>query len=314
MWKNWFCLHTGAKENSPGIDEPKAVVAPAKHSIVLPPLPAATAIPGIDHQPAHNLSVVSSPRTGGAGDGRGETRNAAASLPQIGSCRGKTSLQSEPSELANHEVEPLYLSGGKEGVTLPALVGQLSELEFPSGISSSDDSTSDEEEDGSTEDNSAPLSLKEKQSPYPDLGVGQLPWPAVLQYLRESESEASMYFSLDQAVEHRELDLQPVEDVTELSDSQRTVAVASFSTSDRGDMTAGPVVERMDRECDFCGQKAAQWSVLHATTGAGLVYIAIAYYTCTGIHMFTFCCSHKLRHVVASSKSTVCWWQPVSDR
>jgi hypothetical protein len=79
-----------------------------------------------------------------------------------------------------------------------------------------------------------------------------------------------MYFGLDQAVEHRELDLQPVEEVTELSDSQRTVAVASFSTSDRGDMTAGPVVERMDRECDFCGQKAAQWSVLHATTGAGL--------------------------------------------
>ena len=264
------------KETSP---EPKAVVEAAENSIVLPPLLETTSVCGADDQPTDNLSLpilVTSPRTGGAGDGGGERREEAESLPQIESCRCINSFQSASNELDNFGTDPLHLSGEGEGsgINLPALIGQLSELEFPSGSSSSDDSTSDEEEELSAEDNAALLSLKEEPSPYPELGAGQLPWPAVLQYLRESESEASKYFSLDHAADCRELDLQPAKEVTEFSESQGPAVVASSNG------VARPVVERMSQECDFCGQKAAQWSVLHATTGAGVglvKYIAVTH-------------------------------------
>ena len=258
----------GVIESSPGIEEPKAVIELAENSLVLPPLLEATAVPDADDQPTDNLNLptlVTSPRTRGAGGGGGERKNEATSLPQIEHCHGKNNFQSVPSELANYESEPLHYIGEGEGcrIDLPALIGQLSELEFSSGSSSSDDSTSDEEEEDSAEE-------KDKPSPYPDLGAGQLPWPAVLQYLRESESEASKYFSLGHATDCRELDLGPAKEVTE---RQRTPVVASSHE------VARPVVERMSRECDFCGQNAAQWSVLHATTGAGVgsvKYIATA--------------------------------------
>ena len=140
--------------------------------------------------------------------------------------------------------------GGEGGVSVP-----LSQLVLPSG-SSSEGHTSEEEEGEEEEDYDITLT-----APYPDLCVGQKSWPAILQYLRESESEASQYFSINRGGRrHREM-----KNDDQLSANDDGDIPTERETAPNGDM--GPVVEGMSRECDFCGQPAAQWSMLHTATG-----------------------------------------------
>ena len=139
------------------------------------------------------------------------------------------------------------------GETASLQMDQLyhNQLEFPSVSSSSDDHTSNEDEEDSNI----------CSPPYSHLGTSrQFSWPAILRYLRESESEASKFFSLERgAVNHN-----------------RDMGTHYLTGDERREQTR-PVVERMSRLCDFCGQPAAQWSMLHATTGAAEVYT----YICT---------------------------------
>lgn len=218
------------------------------------------------------------------------------SLPLVVAQYSTASIIEGLGELAKtcHEPEPTSTITGREGeegikreervgqeeASIPALVGRLSELEFPSG-SSSDSHTSEEEEDNDNMyDGLTPDPQPKKLPPYPEVPTGQLSWPAILQYLRESESEAGRYFSLNRSREmEKECRVEEREPLVE--DRVRGIStgqeeLARGSTTDGGDRAQllddhSPAVEKMSRECDFCGQSAPQWSVLHATTGAGEV-------------------------------------------
>lgn len=193
----------------------------------------------------------------------GERLEKDLSLPDIVVPRETGSLRDEMNLSSPHNSEEMLLpprdNGEGEEKNIPLLVSQLSGLEFPSDISS-DSSTEDEEEQNIEDEEILP--------PYPDVQADQLSWPAILQYLRESESAASKYFSLDKKnlslPTHREVEREHA-DVLEVSQGQGE----GFRSDETKRETNSPVVKRMERECDFCGHSAPQWSVLHATTGAG---------------------------------------------
>ena len=128
-----------------------------------------------------------------------------------------------------------------ENSDVSELVDQLTELQFVNGYSSDDEEEEEEEED-----------VHSVSPPYPDLPTSQLSWPAILQYLRESESEASKYFSLD--YEEKKSDVERLE---------------YLAGDEKKRYEDGPIVERMSEVCDFCGQSTTHWSVLQATTGTG---------------------------------------------
>lgn len=150
--------------------------------------------------------------------------------------------------------EPRVSSDEGGGVSLPLPLAQIA-LHH---VSSSDEHTSEGEEgeEGEGEDDIT-LPLIDKPAPYPDLCVGQISWPAILQYLRESESEASKYFSIDEGDKR-------MKNYEQLSVNNEEI-VTERKGAPNADM--GPVVEGMSRECDFCGQAAAQWSMLSRATG-----------------------------------------------
>ena len=99
------------------------------------------------------------------------------SASQAGHSKGDESLKRNQQEVVGTSEELLQL---------PPIATQLEGLEFPSDSESN--SEEDEPGDSSTE--------CEEQGTPPFPNVQSLPWPAILQYLRESESMASEYFSL----------------------------------------------------------------------------------------------------------------------
>lgn len=231
-------------------------VADLHSACKLPPVHTA-AITSTMKDDKHAQQLSSNPRTSSS---TGETLEEKLSLPNIvapGSVKDKLNVtfphMSEPKMLPSKEDG---VGGRGEETSVPLLVSQLSGLEFPSDFSS--DSSTEDEEEQDVEDEEIP-------PPYPEVQADQLSWPAILQYLRESESAASKYFSLDQPTSnHREMKRESV-GVKQPSRGQEE-GFSSDCTAREADY---PVVERMSRECDFCGHEAPQWSVLHATTGAG---------------------------------------------
>ena len=209
--------------------------------------------------------------------------------------KGSKGIGTAPDDLpATSSEEREDIRPAEEVDSVPGLVDQLSELQFASELSS-DDPVSDKydgEDDGSETDTTL-----DELRPYPDLPTSQLPWPAVLQYLRESESEASKYFSLESGGVNTSAVEASVEEEEAVNTAQR----------DRGALENGPVVERMSQDCDFCGQPATHWSVLLATTGAAGDVVYIMFFAC---HIILHAYSYQLRRVAGSSRSTVCWWLP----
>ena len=138
---------------------------------------------------------------------------------------------------------PLLQSGESEGesyeeLTAPLSMSQLADVNF---FDNSDDSLEEDDQSEKPEVNESP--------PYPDICSSQLSWPVILQYLRESESLASQYFSLDR----KPLDIQQ---------EVRGVNNESGRRECEEHSTAIPVIERMGSICEFCGRPSPQWSVL----------------------------------------------------
>lgn len=153
-------------------------------------------------------------------------------LPEIATPskhNGRTSMCSCEQE-AEH-------SSDRENIQLPALVKTL---EFPSGSEAS----SSEEEEGSCEEGSAPN--------FPNIHLTNLPLPTILQYLRETESLASEYFSLGSEPKPgpQQNDLATPLEVRETETSGR-VEGGVFLPQPGDGIT-----------CDFCGQMVPRHSFL----------------------------------------------------
>ena len=140
--------------------------------------------------------------------------------------------------------EPLSLPQivpGKAGSCFdPDIAGQMERTQL----------TSDSEDSSSSENDELATAASEA------LSGPQLSWPAVLRYLRESESEASKYFSLDtgprELLRRTESDLVRVQENRNLVEDKAAVREA--------------VAERTTQLCHFCGQPRGQWSVLEAVS------------------------------------------------
>ena len=110
--------------------------------------------------------------TSGQAAGSGEREAGLPPLPGPAARRAKTERrQGEADERA---------SGGA-ALHLPEIVHQLQVVNFAGHSSSEGDSEGDSEED---------------PAPFPDVKADVLPSPAILRYLRESQSMASEFFSL----------------------------------------------------------------------------------------------------------------------
>ena len=131
--------------------------------------------------------------------------------------------QLQPTHSEGDECNQQDVLGTTEGqLHLPPITAQLEGLEFPSDSESNSDE--DEPADGSTE------CEEQITPPFPNVHSFNLPWPPILQYLRESESMASEYLSL-------------------ASDRLGT-------TSELGLLPSGNTL------CDFCGKVTPKRSLL----------------------------------------------------
>ena len=134
----------------------------------------------------------------------------------------------------------------------PILTTQLKEIDFPvSDQESSSSSDEDEGEDDGEENTNGKLRK------FPDLQVSDLPWPAILQYLRESESLASEYFSL-QNKHSVDVTAHKQEVVVDKEDSDKQIAKCP-------EVEVSLIPSSSD-VCEFCGQKSPRQSLLGSIT------------------------------------------------
>ena len=156
---------------------------------------------------------------------------------------------------------------GQEKLSLPHIVAEeaisvpesqhLAALQFTSDSYSSSSTSSGEEEVG---DAILPPLAVEPSAPDTELAVGQLSWPAVLRYLRESESEASKYFSIDR---------EPRKEVERDRETARENTSNELMANEARCATEEAVVDELNNLCHFCGQPLGEWSVLKSATGSG---------------------------------------------
>ena len=146
-------------------------------------------------------------------------------LPPIANEQTQQNANQAGDESLNRNQQEV-VSASEELLHLPPIAAQLEALEFPS------DNESDSEED---EGNSGTECEEHTTPPFPNVQSFNLPWPAILQYLRESESMASKYFSL-------------------ASDRLGT-------TSELGLLPSGNTL------CDFCGKVTPKRSLLISAGG-----------------------------------------------
>lgn len=185
------------------------------------------------------------------------------------------SFSSSPSYQDDHEgvsdvtqslipADPPVDSNQSHNIASLSLFRQLEQADYSASeeeeeeMSGSDTSALSQEEDGGTDDE-----IEDEPPKIPDLQfVSELPWPAVLRYVRESESAANQYFSLGN------------KDKVERRNKEARAMFAGKNTKE------GPapavmaedvaVVEESHKEdgsmfCHFCGKRLPRRSLLAET-------------------------------------------------
>ncbi|CAI8056720.1 hypothetical protein GBAR_LOCUS30903 [Geodia barretti] len=176
-------------------------------------------------------------------------------MPEIGAC------SREAREEQKEGLEKLSLPHIVTEEAMSAPESQhLAALQFPSDSYSASSTSSGEEEVGDT---ILPSLAVEPSAPNTELAVRQLSWPAVLRYLRESESEASKYFSIDR--EPRKV----LKGVERDQETARENTSNELMPNEARCATEEAVVAELNKLCHFCGQPLGEWSVLQSATGSG---------------------------------------------
>ena len=132
----------------------------------------------------------------------------------------------------------------------PLVTTQLQEIDFPGSDQESLSST-----DGGEESDNG-VSRRERKRGFPDLQVSRLPWPTILQYLRESESLASEYFSLKS--KHSAAVEKP--GVREGSGGPKKEGRSKQIAKDTKAEVLLP--GSCSNACEFCGQRSPRLSLL----------------------------------------------------
>ena len=189
-----------------------------------------------------------------------EKADNAPSLPQL-----VPMARENTSELQDH-MPPASCSTSLK--LPPILATQLQEIDFP--VSDQESSSSSDEDDDDDREENANGKLRK----FPDLQVSYLPLPAILQYLRESESLASEYFSLRNK---HSVDVNTCKE-GEVHKEDRDKQIAKDPEVEVSLTTSGSDV------CEFCGQQSPRQSLLSSTM------------------------EEKEERVSSPNKSTVCDW------
>ena len=158
-------------------------------------------------------------------------------------------------------------------------IDQLEQLTFPffedKTAEDSDGESDTEEASNKTEDDERDSSQSSSPIPVaPRLKLNNLPWPSILQYMRESESLTSEYFSLSnkEAVETR---LAHNKRLQRTVTSEEAGRLKNCHTMPDGLEEGDSEPDSMATICDFCGQSSTQISLLQLAEDQ--VYICITY-------------------------------------
>ena len=171
-----------------------------------------------------------------------------------------------------------------EQLTFPFLEAQQAER---SSVSKEESSSNDEEEEEEGRDASEKSGTEVSA---PSLKLDNLPWPTILQYVRESESLASEYFSIDnkEAVESRmaqnkKLLHQPKSDTSRGDSSRKHKPGSHIKEEGELDSSSESTVNSTEKEegsekchiCDFCGQNSPEVSLLQLAEDKVCNYVMI---------------------------------------
>ena len=155
----------------------------------------------------------------------------------------ETGLQEREDELEEEEEEKEVVEGEEEEDQEISLE-QLPQIDIPLNCSSdehtSEEEEGDEEDEEGEDEKGDETETAEPPPPYPNLHAEQVSWPAVLQYLRESDSLASHYFNLER--------------------EQRVEGEGGTKGGEEGGVSTGE--GKVCSECQFCGHTPPQWSIL----------------------------------------------------
>lgn len=231
---------------------------------------------------------------GGGGGGRGDRSCDNTRLPSISAkyIRGNHSVTRRsmsaniedhaallPTDTASHDVnaestDPSTNTASHEAnLQGDSAFSQLEQVDYSEDEDSdeTDDVTTSSDDDKEKENEDEDEVTKMHKPNIPDLqSVKDLSWPTILQYVRDSQTMASQYFSLQnkEEVEKRSMEAKAMAEQTECSVSspeERPDAAAGGSEGYMGDhMMAGSVAGDMDGSlaCHFCGKILPRRSLL----------------------------------------------------
>ena len=167
----------------------------------------------------------------------------------------------EEDEAIPESVKPLSVSS----------IEQLEQLTFPffedkpaedsdgdSDAEEGSDKAEDEERDSSQGSSPDPI------PPAPRLKVDNLSWPSILQYMRESESLTSNYFSLSnkEAIESRLAHNKRLQQRVTSAEAERMKSRHIVSGGDEERDSESESIAARSQICDFCGQSTTPISFL----------------------------------------------------
>lgn len=163
-----------------------------------------------------------------------------------------------------------------DSIDVPPILHQLEQMNYSEDDdeSDSDETSSSDDDNQDDEERDDDMSLTNHNLKIPDLqSAKSLPWPSILQYVRESETMAGQYFSLQnkEAVERRNVKAQAMmgqKEEEEVPLLERT-SVGTLAGDECTTVNpVGPVaLEESDvvSACHFCGKKLPRRSLLAET-------------------------------------------------
>ena len=181
-----------------------------------------------------------------------------------------TSATSQVVEIEKEESDDTFVTESVKATSLSS-IEQLEQLTFPFFEDrTSEDSDGDTEEASyKTDDDIERDSSRSSSSPVPvapRLKLDNLPWPSILQYMRESESLASDYFSLSnkEAIESRLAQNKRLQQTVTSEEAERlkNCHIASGDGEKSNSESEGDLMAAKSQICDFCGQSSTQISLL----------------------------------------------------
>ena len=176
------------------------------------------------------------------------------------------SLASQSVETNNEENDTI--SDSMKAVSLSS-IDQLEQLTFPffedraaedgdgeSDTEKASDKIEDDEQDSSRSSSTIPVA--------PRLKLDNLPWPSILQYIRESESLTSEYFSLSnkEAIESRIAHNKRLQRTVTSEEAERLKNYHLMSDKLGESDSESDSMAAKSQICDFCGQSSTQISLL----------------------------------------------------